>query len=51
MPIDNRVFFRKGRVGGWRDKLTPEQVQRLIDDHRDVMKEHGYLKKGDKPAF
>lgn len=51
VPIENRVFFRKGKVGGWREKLTPEQVRRVIDDHRDVMIEHRYLKKDDTPAF
>ncbi len=51
VPIDNRVFFRKGKVGDWRNHLTPEQAQRLIDDHREVMREHGYLKGDGRPVF
>ncbi len=51
VPIDNRVFFRKGKVGDWRNHLTPEQVRRLIDDHREVMKAHGYLKPDGTPTF
>lgn len=36
-------FFRKGRVGSWREGLTDELVARLIDDHGDVMRRFGYL--------
>ena len=51
VPIDNRVFFRKGKVGDWRNHLSPEQARRLIDDHREVMRAHGYLKADDSPVF
>ncbi len=51
VPVGNRVFFRKGKIGDWRHSLTPEQAQRLVDDHREVMAEHGYLKKDGRPAF
>lgn len=37
------MFFRKGRVGDWRDKLTKTQVERLIKDHGAVMERFGYL--------
>jgi aryl sulfotransferase len=36
-------FFREGRVGGWRDHLRPEQAQRIVADHRDMMRRLGYL--------
>ncbi len=36
-------FFRKGIVGDWQKNMTEEQVQRVIDDHRDVMLRLGYL--------
>jgi hypothetical protein len=36
-------FFREGRVGEWREKLSPEQVQRIEADHRDMMIKFGYL--------
>jgi aryl sulfotransferase len=37
------LFFRKGEVGSWRDELTPEQAQRIVNDHREVMTRFGYL--------
>ena len=36
-------FFRKGKVGNWREKLTPEQAAQIASDHTDVMKRFGYL--------
>ncbi len=36
-------FFRKGEVGGWRDQLSPQQVNQIIEDHSDVMTRLGYL--------
>jgi hypothetical protein len=36
-------FFRRGKVGSWREVLTPEQVNRIIEDHYDVMRRFGYL--------
>jgi len=37
------LFFRQGSSGGWRDALTPAQVARVIDHHREVMAKFGYL--------
>lgn len=51
VPIDNRVFFRKGKTGVWRKELTAEQVKQLIDDHGEVMAEHGYLNDKGQPRF
>ena len=36
-------FFRKGKVGEWRDVLTGEQVEAVINEHKEVMKRFGYL--------
>lgn len=36
-------FFRKGVVGSWREALSPELVEKLIADHREVMIRLGYL--------
>jgi hypothetical protein len=41
-PVDD-LFFRNGRAGQWRDRLTPAQVDRIIKDHGDVMRRFGYL--------
>ena len=50
VPVDNRIFFRSGKAGRWRQTLTPEQAQQVIDDHRAVMRDYGYLKKDGTPA-
>lgn len=36
-------FFRRGRAGGWRAILTPQQTDRLLGDHHDAMGRFGYL--------
>jgi hypothetical protein len=36
-------FFRRGKVGGWVDVLTPEQSRRIEDDHGEVMERFGYI--------
>ena len=36
-------FFRKGRAGGWRVMLTPQQSARIAADHGPVMRRFGYL--------
>lgn len=36
-------FFRRGRAGGWRGTLTPDQVDRVVRDHGEVMQRFGYL--------
>lgn len=35
-------FFRRGRVGGWREDLTPEQVARVVQVNHSGMKRLGY---------
>ncbi len=36
-------FFREGKTGSWKDRLTQEQVKKIIDKNGKVMKELGYL--------
>ncbi|MHC8508452.1 MAG: sulfotransferase domain-containing protein [Rhodospirillales bacterium] len=36
-------FFRTGQSGQWRERLTPEQIKRIIDAHGEIMAEFGYL--------
>ena len=45
------LFFRKGRVGSWRDELRSDQVEKLISAHGEVMHRHGYLDDGGRPIF
>jgi hypothetical protein len=42
-------FFREGRAGQWRELLTSEQVQRIVDAHRPTMQQFGYLKADGTP--
>jgi hypothetical protein len=36
-------FFRKGKVGSWREELSEEQARQIVRDHREVMRRFGYL--------
>ena len=36
-------FFRKGVIGSWKEELSSKQANRIIDDHRDIMIEYGYM--------
>lgn len=38
-----RPFFREGRSGGWREKLTSRQVAAVVERHGKMMKRFGYL--------
>ena len=35
-------FFRKGKSGDWENVLTKEQIQRIVEDHGQVMQTFGY---------
>lgn len=37
------TFFGAGRVGGWKELLTPRQVARIESDHGAMMRRLGYL--------
>lgn len=51
VEVDNRIFFRKGKTGSWRQDLSADQIQQVIDSHGDVMAEYGYLTKKGEPRF
>lgn len=42
-PRHAERFFRQGKTGGWRDRLTPAQINRIVADHGDAMRRFGYL--------
>ncbi len=42
-PSRAKLFFRKGQIGSWREHLSNEQVQQIINDHNEVMTQFGYL--------
>jgi hypothetical protein len=41
-PVQDR-FFRKGQVGEWRDRLSPAQVRRMVERHREQMLRFNYV--------
>jgi hypothetical protein len=47
----SKAFFRKGRVGSWREVLTPNQVQRIISVHHRAMRRFGYLDENNDVVF
>jgi hypothetical protein len=49
LPKTSGAFFRQGRVGGWRDELTPDLVKQLIDAQGETMKRFGYLDEYNQP--
>jgi aryl sulfotransferase len=42
-PGSSAPFFREGRSGGWRERLTPAQADCMLSAHRDVMSRFGYV--------
>lgn len=44
-PHAKDQFFGKGKVGGWREKLTPKQIYTIEKRFGTVMKRYGYLEK------
>lgn len=42
-PEHATCFFRAGKAGGWRKRLTLEQTARIVADHGPIMKRFGYL--------
>ena len=42
-PEKAERFFREGRAGQWKDVLTQQQVQRIVDAHGEQMQRFGYL--------
>jgi hypothetical protein len=46
----DQVFFRGGKVGGWRDHLSDRHVQTLIEHHRPVLRALRYLDKSNRPT-
>ncbi len=42
-------FFRDGKSGNWRNRLSPEQIARIVADHGEVMRRFGYLDADGRP--
>lgn len=48
-PQRTKRFFRHGQSGAWRKQLTPQQIDRIVTDHGDVMRRFGYLDAAGNP--
>ena len=46
VPIKGKRFFRAGRSNQWLEKLSREQVARIIKAHREQMQRFGYVPGG-----
>lgn len=42
-PEKAEKFFRQGKSGQWRDVLTPDQIQSIVNSHAPMMQRFGYL--------
>jgi hypothetical protein len=42
-PQDINNFFRDGRAGQWRERLSADQVERVVKAHHPLMRRFGYL--------
>jgi len=45
-PTSEGRFFRAGRVGGWKERLSPDQVASIVTHHREQMARFNYLPEG-----
>ncbi len=44
-------FFRSGKAGIWRDTLSAEQADQIMQDHHQVMRRFGYIDESGSPYF
>ncbi len=49
--IKSTSFFRKGKIGDWRNHLNDEMMKEIIEKHQEVMVSFGYLDKNNRPSF
>jgi hypothetical protein len=41
--IKSQKFFRKGQIGDWRNHLSEQEAQEIVNNHRDMMLKFGYV--------
>jgi hypothetical protein len=49
--IKSKSFFRKGKIGDWRNHLDEKMMNEIIKNHKDIMIKFGYLNENNKPVF
>jgi len=50
-PQNAESFFRKGKIGSWREELTKKQIIKIINNHSKAMRRFGYLDNNDQLIF
>ena len=45
----DQAFFREGRADQWRERLSEQQIARIVADHGPLMKRFGYLPEAGQP--
>lgn len=50
-PVKTAAFFRSGKAGDWKNHLSDEQRDRIIMDHKTVMRKYGYLDSDGHPVY
>ena len=44
--LKTEKFFREGRSGQWRERLTRGQIRKILHDHKKEMERYGYVPEG-----
>jgi hypothetical protein len=39
-------FFREGKIGQWKKRLSQQQIEKIVADHREQMERFGYVPRG-----
>ncbi|MGD8781907.1 MAG: sulfotransferase domain-containing protein [Ignavibacteria bacterium] len=47
-PVKAESFFREGETASWKKYLNKEQINKIIENHKEVMIKFGYLTKDDE---
>lgn len=50
-PQNATKFFRNGKVGSWKDVLSPDQIDEVVSDHGSVMQKFGYIDRNGTPLL
>lgn len=48
-PVSATAFFRRGVAGSWSEVLKRTQIERIIEDHHEVMKRFSYIDEQNQP--
>lgn len=43
----SKEFFRKGKIGSWKEELPESLIQTIINNHREMMLRFGYIDRAD----